>query len=108
MEYNDNTFLLQASPSGMAAASQAVPGEFDSRRLLQNENAPNAVRFLFWKTPRMRRESRVELRARASILPVKEQNQVRRKAKQTIINRLAGRAAKGATLVACSIRKAKV
>ena len=26
---------LQVSPSGMAAASQAVPGEFDSRHLLQ-------------------------------------------------------------------------
>ena len=25
---------LQVSPSGMAAASQAVPGEFDSRHLL--------------------------------------------------------------------------
>ena len=26
---------MQVSPSGMAAASQAVPGEFDSRHLLQ-------------------------------------------------------------------------
>ena len=25
---------MQVSPSGMAAASQAVPGEFDSRHLL--------------------------------------------------------------------------
>ena len=43
-------FQMQASPSGMAAASQAVPGEFDSRRLLQNKNAPIVVRFLFWKS----------------------------------------------------------
>ena len=41
---------MQASPSGMAAASQAVPGEFDSRRLLQNKDAPNVVRLLFWKS----------------------------------------------------------
>ena len=27
--------IMQVSPSGMAAASQAVPGEFDSRHLLQ-------------------------------------------------------------------------
>ena len=31
--YNIGT--MQVSPSGMAAASQAVPGEFDSRHLLQ-------------------------------------------------------------------------
>ena len=31
----ENSAFMQASPSGMAAASQAVPGEFDSRRLLQ-------------------------------------------------------------------------
>ena len=30
---------MQASPSGMAAASQAVPGEFDSRRLLQKSTS---------------------------------------------------------------------
>ena len=29
------TQKMQVSPSGMAAASQAVPGEFDSRHLLQ-------------------------------------------------------------------------
>ena len=29
--------ILQVSPSGMAAASQAVPGEFDSRHLLQKD-----------------------------------------------------------------------
>ncbi len=28
---------MQVSPSGMAAASQAVPGEFDSRHLLQKK-----------------------------------------------------------------------
>ena len=32
--YNENTKQTQVSPSGMAAASQAVPGEFDSRHLL--------------------------------------------------------------------------
>ncbi len=31
---------MQASPSGMAAASQAASGEFDSRRLLQTKTAP--------------------------------------------------------------------
>ncbi len=36
--YNIGT--MQVSPSGMAAASQAVPGEFDSRHLLQKEKRP--------------------------------------------------------------------
>ena len=40
---------MQVSPSGMAAASQAVPGEFDSRHLLQKEKRTQAVRFSFWK-----------------------------------------------------------
>ena len=31
--------IMQASPSGMAAASQAASGEFDSRRLLQKEES---------------------------------------------------------------------
>ena len=31
---------MQVSPSGMAAASQAVPGEFDSRHLLQGKETP--------------------------------------------------------------------
>ena len=31
---------MQVSPSGMAAASQAVPGEFDSRHLLQPSTLP--------------------------------------------------------------------
>ena len=39
---------MQVSPSGMAAASQAVPGEFDSRHLLQKEKRPTG-RFSFWK-----------------------------------------------------------
>ena len=39
----------QVSPSGMAAASQAVPGEFDSRHLLQKEKRTDWVRFSFWK-----------------------------------------------------------
>ena len=36
---------MQVSPSGMAAASQAVPGEFDSRHLLQKEKHPVRVFF---------------------------------------------------------------
>ena len=43
-------FKMQASPSGMAAASQAVPGEFDSRRLLQKDKRTHAVRFSFLKS----------------------------------------------------------
>ena len=39
---------MQVSPSGMAAASQAVPGEFDSRHLLQkNKQHPSWVLFCF-------------------------------------------------------------
>ena len=40
---------LQVSPSGMAAASQAVPGEFDSRHLLQkiDKFRQETCRFLF-------------------------------------------------------------
>ena len=40
---------MQVSPSGMAAASQAVPGEFDSRHLLQkiDKFRQEACRFLF-------------------------------------------------------------
>ena len=33
--FGKRTAKTQVSPSGMAAASQAVPGEFDSRHLLQ-------------------------------------------------------------------------
>ncbi len=36
---------MQVSPSGMAAASQAVPGEFDSRHLLQKDKRPNGAFF---------------------------------------------------------------
>ena len=39
---------MQVSPSGMAAASQAVPGEFDSRHLLQKEEHPLRCSS-FWK-----------------------------------------------------------
>ena len=39
---------MQVSPSGMAAASQAVPGEFDSRHLLQKDKRTFAVRLSFW------------------------------------------------------------
>ena len=38
---------MQVSPSGMAAASQAVPGEFDSRHLLQKDKRPLWGVFLF-------------------------------------------------------------
>ncbi len=38
---------MQVSPSGMAAASQAVPGEFDSRHLLQKEKHPLWVLLFF-------------------------------------------------------------
>ena len=38
--YNKDTIKTQVSPSGMAAASQAVPGEFDSRHLLQPSTLP--------------------------------------------------------------------
>ena len=41
-------YTMQVSPSGMAAASQAASGEFDSRRLLQKEKRTQAVRFSFW------------------------------------------------------------
>ena len=42
----------QVSPSGMAAASQAVPGEFDSRHLLQKDKRPFLWGvFLFGGTP---------------------------------------------------------
>ena len=38
---------MQVSPSGMAAASQAVPGEFDSRHLLQKEKRTKGCVFSF-------------------------------------------------------------
>ncbi len=59
----DRKFHMQVSPSGMAAASQAVPGEFDSRHLLhqtwlkkisRRKKIANAVFFLVFraKSPR--------------------------------------------------------
>ena len=36
---------MQVSPSGMAAASQAASGEFDSRHLLQNLSLKKARDF---------------------------------------------------------------
>ena len=47
---------MQVSPSGMAAASQAVPGEFDSRHLLQKDKRPNGA-FVFFETVRSSRLS---------------------------------------------------
>ena len=46
-EYNSR--VMQESPSGMASASQADSGGFDSRFLLHEANSPisGAVRFLF-------------------------------------------------------------
>ena len=38
---------MQVSPSGMAAASQAVPGEFDSRHLLQKDERTQGGAFFF-------------------------------------------------------------
>ena len=49
---------MQVSPSGMAAASQAVPGEFDSRHLLQKGNTPKAVCFFFLEDRVITDESR--------------------------------------------------
>ena len=46
--------------------------------------------------PEFRQELRVELRTRVSVLPYETKKTVFTKAKQTIDNRLAGRAAKGA------------
>ena len=41
-------YTMQVSPSGMAAASQAVPGEFDSRHLLQKEKHTQSGVFLLF------------------------------------------------------------
>ena len=90
---------MQVSPSGMAAASQAVPGEFDSRHLLQKRPAPIAVRFSFGRSSVLWRESRVEPFAGANALPYGVGIMVNLTAKATIDNCRAGRAAKGATLV---------
>ena len=42
---------MQVSPSGMAVASQATPGEFDSRHLLQKQEAPLVGAFVFGNRP---------------------------------------------------------
>ena len=42
---NRNT---QVSPSGMATASQAVPGEFDSRHLLQNKSRTSCTSYFYF------------------------------------------------------------
>ena len=39
---------MQASPSGMAAASQAASGEFDSRRLLHNREQALTFEQCIW------------------------------------------------------------
>ena len=39
---------MQVSPSGMAAASQAASGEFDSRHLLQLKKHPIFFRVFFY------------------------------------------------------------
>ena len=44
--YNIGT--MQVSPSGMAAASQAVPGEFDSRHLLQNRSRTSCASYFYF------------------------------------------------------------
>ena len=44
---------MQVSPSGMAAASQAVPGEFDSRHLLQKERRTRSGASFFLEIDRI-------------------------------------------------------
>ena len=44
---------MQVSPSGMAAASQAVPGEFDSRHLLQKDERTQGGAFFFLEDKRI-------------------------------------------------------
>ena len=46
--YNKDTKKTQVSPSGMAAASQAVPGEFDSRHLLQNKSRTSCASYFYF------------------------------------------------------------
>ena len=41
-------YTMQVSPSGMAAASQAVPGEFDSRHLLQNKSRVRKAPYFYF------------------------------------------------------------
>ena len=49
---------MQVSPSGMAAASQAVPGEFDSRHLLQKVKRTQQGAFFFLEDKVITDESR--------------------------------------------------
>ena len=61
-----------------------------------NKRAPLVGAFLFGMIPTTRRELSVEPRTGVSVLPYETKKTVFTKAKQTIDNRLAGRAAKGA------------
>ena len=61
--------------------------------------------FLFGMIPTTQRELRVEPRTRVSVLPYETKKTVFTKAKQTIDNRLAGRAAKGAIPVDRTTKK---
>ena len=91
---------MQVSPSGMAAASQAVPGEFDSRHLLQKEKCTLGGAFLFLEIDRIltRVEGGAVLREQ-NALPYGIGVRCVCWAKSAIDNCRAGRAAKGATLV---------
>ena len=55
--FGKRTAKTQVSPSGMAAASQAVPGEFDSRHLLQNKSRTSCASY-FYFCCKIMRESR--------------------------------------------------
>ena len=97
----------QVSPSGMAAASQAVPGEFDSRHLLQKQKHPQRV-LLFLEIDRLlKRVDGGAVLQGQNALPHIVGITVNLTAKSAIENCRAGRAAKGATLgltQSCSLR----
>ena len=59
---------MQVSPSGMAAASQAVPGEFDSRHLLQKKRGRISRPRFFWYSI----EKRVERQGAPNLFRGKE------------------------------------
>ena len=59
---------MQVSPSGMAAASQAVPGEFDSRHLLQKKRGRGMRPRFFWHSI----EKRVERQGTPNLFRGKE------------------------------------
>ena len=59
---------MQVSPSGMAAASQAVPGEFDSRHLLQKDKRPSGAFFFLERF--VRRDSRFSRKVRMALRSV--------------------------------------